>query len=209
MDSFINLAKKGYEAYQENQGEGHHQQQQQHHDDDVQDRRHHEPQPDLDHDDVVKRASSHAGESASEDSSLFASALHHLNNNKSEHVHPVDEEHLKRAHTEAYEGGNAKGLDAGGMGAAAAMQALKMFTQKGGKGGGGTSELVSMAMGEATKLFDHSGGASSGGKQEVINSAAMTMMKLVVQSKLSGGGFMGGHNSGGLGSLMGMASKLL
>ena len=57
-----------------------------------------------------------------------------------------------------------------------------------------------MAMAEATKLFDKSGGAASGNKQDAVNGAAMTVMKLLVQSKLSGA--VGGGNSGGLGSLM-------
>jgi hypothetical protein len=61
------------------------------------------------------------------------------------------------------------------------LQALKMFTSGSGGGSGGSTQLVSLAMGEASKLFDASGGASSGGKQEVVNGAAMTMMKLVVQ----------------------------
>ena len=41
------------------------------------------------------------------------------------------------------------------MGAAAAMQALKMFSGgSGGSGKGGQSEFVGMAMGQAAKLFD-------------------------------------------------------
>jgi hypothetical protein len=44
------------------------------------------------------------------------------------------------------------------MGAAAAMQALKMFTGGGGGGGnqgkGGQNEFIGMAMGQAAKLFD-------------------------------------------------------
>ena len=62
-------------------------------------------------------------------------------------------------------------------------------------------------MAEASKLFDQSGGASSGSKQDAVNGAAMTVMKLLVQSKFSGGA-MGGENSGGLGSLMGLVSLL-
>ena len=62
-----------------------------------------------------------------------------------------------------------------------------------------------MAMAEASKLFDASGGASSGGKQEAVNGAAMTAVKLLVQSKFSGG-VTGGGNSGGLGSMMSMVS---
>lgn len=63
-----------------------------------------------------------------------------------------------------------------------------------------------MAMAEASKLFDKSGGAASGNKQDAVNGAAMTVMKLLVQSKFSGGA-VGGSNSGGLGSLMSMVSK--
>ncbi len=80
---------------------------------------------------------------------------------------------------------------------------LKNYTS--GKSGGGSShsQMISMAMAEASKLFDKSGGASSGGKQDAVNGAAMTVMKLLVQSKFSGGA-IGGGNSGGLGSLMSM-----
>ena len=60
-------------------------------------------------------------------------------------------------------------------------------------------------MAEATKLFDKSG-ASSGNKQDAVNGAAMTVMKLLVQSKFSGA--TGGGDSGGLGSLMGLVSGL-
>lgn len=60
-------------------------------------------------------------------------------------------------------------------------------------------------MAEASKLFDKSGGTSSGNKQDAVNGAAMTVMKLLVQSKFSGGA-IGGGNSGGLGSLMGLVS---
>ena len=59
-------------------------------------------------------------------------------------------------------------------------------------------------MAEASNLFDKSGGASSGNKQDAVNGAAMTVMKLLVQSKFSGA--IGGGNSGGLGSLMGLVS---
>lgn len=59
-----------------------------------------------------------------------------------------------------------------------------------------------MAMAEATKLFDSAGGAASGNKQDAVNGAAMTVMKLLVQSKFSAA--TGGGNSGGLGSLMGL-----
>jgi len=59
-----------------------------------------------------------------------------------------------------------------------------------------------MAMGEASKLFDQHGGSSSGGKQDAVNGAAMTVTKLLVQSKFSS--MTGGGNSGGLGGLAGL-----
>lgn len=48
-------------------------------------------------------------------------------------------------------------------------------------------------MAEALKLFENSG--AQGNKQDAVNGAAMTMMKLMVKSKFSGGGTMGGHSS--------------
>ena len=84
-------------------------------------------------------------------------------------------------------------------------QILKKFTSGGAGGGGSQSQLISMAMAEASKLFDQSGGAASGNKQDAVNGAAMTVMKMLVQSKFSGG-TMGGGNSGGLSGLMGLVS---
>ena len=75
---------------------------------------------------------------------------------------------------------------------------MKQFT--GGGGGGSKTQLISLAMAEATKLFDQAGGAASGNKQDAVNGAAMTVMKLLVQSKFSGA--IGGGNSGGLGGLL-------
>jgi hypothetical protein len=127
-----------------------------------------------------------------------------------EHSQPVDEDRVTNAHAQAYSNDNAGSLDAGSMGAAAAMQAMKMFTGGGGSSGGGGSggnmqtKLISMAMSEASNLFDKSGGGAGGSKQDAVNSAAMMVMKLLVQSQF--GGTMGGGNSGGLGSLMGMVS---
>ncbi|VDB86591.1 unnamed protein product [Peniophora sp. CBMAI 1063] len=163
--------------------------------------------PQLDEDAVASEAASQG----SGDHSLFKSAMSFVSGNSQEHEQPVDEEHVQRAHAQAYQQDNAGGMDANSMGAAAALQALKMFTSGGGSSSGGgsgsTSSLISMAMAEASKLFDKSGGASGGDKQSVVNSAAMTVMKLVVQSKFSG--TTGGSNSGGLGSLMSMASKFM
>lgn len=55
-------------------------------------------------------------------------------------------------HHQKYFGGQDDGSPAtsGGMGSAAAMQALKMFT--GGSGGGNQSQFIGMAMSEASKV---------------------------------------------------------
>lgn len=112
---------------------------------------------------------------------------------------------MQDAHDQAYSGGNAAGLPASGMGAAAAMQAFKMFTGGGASTGAGApagaggatgaagasagaaaggnpqSQMLAMAMAEASKLFDSQGGAASGNKQEAITSAAKMAMKLLMQ----------------------------
>jgi len=223
MDSFINLAKQGYETYQSSQGSHsehnvsrtggheynspHHSQQDQNQgqnqDDGGNYRQGNHSQPDFDDDEVVNNAN----EAGSGDRSLFSSALDFAKGNKHEHNKPIDEEHVTNAHRQAYEDGDTSGMSAGSMGSAAAMQILKQFTSGGGSSGGSKSQLISMAMAEASKLFDSSGGAASGNKQDAVNGAAMTVMKLVVQSKFSSA--IGGGNSGGLGSLMGLASKFM
>ncbi|KAI0052516.1 hypothetical protein FA95DRAFT_1553520 [Auriscalpium vulgare] len=205
MDSFMNLAKQGYEAYSQSQGGG---------DSDARktggeeyNSPHNSGQqggqgrPQFNEDEVVQTAQNHGGG----DSSLFSSALGFVHQNKSQHDEPVDEEAVQSAHQQAYHEGGAGNLDASSMGSAAALQTLKKFTSGGGGGGGSQNQLISMAMAEAGKLFDQSGGASGGNKQDAVNGAAMTVMKLLVQSKFSS--MTGGGSSGGIGSLLSMASK--
>jgi len=158
----------------------------------------------VDADEAVRSASHRAGESG--DSSLFSSAMGFLHQNTDQHSQPVNEEHVLNAHDQVYNKGSAGGLDASSLGGAAAMQVLKQFTGGGGGKGGGNSQtqLISMAMGEAAKLFEQHG-SSGGNKQDAVNGAAMTVMKLMVQSKFGGGG--GG--SGPLGGIMSMASKFM
>ncbi|PFH54889.1 hypothetical protein AMATHDRAFT_411 [Amanita thiersii Skay4041] len=164
--------------------------------------------PDIDHDEAIRGAE----KSGSGASDLFATALSYLNDNKftgqKSHEEPLDEDSVTRAHDEAYKQDKGSKLSANSLGAAAAMQVLKQFTSGGSSHSGGKgnsqTQLISLAMAEATKLFDKSGGAASGNKQDAVNGAAMTVMKLLVQSKFSG--TTGGHNSGGLGGLMSLAS---
>ncbi|KAH9968606.1 hypothetical protein BC827DRAFT_266726 [Russula dissimulans] len=216
MDSFINIAKQGFEAYQSSQGNQGQQSHQSHGGDDPTYRRTggeeynapHYPQgggysgPQIDHDEAVRHAQTHG----SGDSSLFSSALSFVHQNPDQHGHPIDEEAVQQAHRQAYEEGNARGLPASSLGSAAALQVLQKFTSGGGSSGGGSqTQLISLAMAEASKLFDQSGGSSSGGKQEAVNGAAMTIAKLFLQGKF--GGAIGGGNSGGLGGLLSLASK--
>jgi len=90
------------------------------------------------------------------------------------------------------------------MGSAAAMQALKMFTEGGGGDSlsGGQNAFIGMAMGQASKLFDQQssqGNVSSGAsKQSAIQQAAEIALKMYTKSQ-------GGGSSG----LMGLASKFL
>jgi len=209
MDAFVNLAKQGYEAYSESQSNvsktGGQEYNAPYHS--GQDGSSGGNPVNYNHEEVVNHAQNHG----SGDPSLYNNALGYINQNQSQHGQPINEQHVQDAHNVAYGQGNASDLSASSMGSAAALQALKKFTSGGSGGGGGgsggSSQLISLAMAEATKLFDQSGGASSGSKQDAVNSAGMTVMKLMVQSKLSG--MTGGGDSGGLGSLMGMASKFM
>ena len=162
--------------------------------------------PPIDKNEAINTAKAHG----SGDSSLFDTALGFLSNNKSTQHEPIDEDEVTKAHDKVYNQGNTGGMSANLLGSAAAMQILKQFTGGNASSGSSNSQtnLISMAMAEATKLFDKSGGSASGDKQDAVNGAAMTIMKMLVQSKLgSGDPTVGGSNSGGLSGLLSMASK--
>ncbi|GFZ47709.1 hypothetical protein JCM24511_05456 [Saitozyma sp. JCM 24511] len=165
--------------------------------------------PNIDQSAAISAANAHAS-NGNENASLFSSALSHIGGISPQNA-DVDEDEVKNNHQQAY-GGNAGNLSANAMGSAAAMQAMKMFTsgQSGaasGEGGNMQSKLIGMAMSEAAKLFDQSGGAASGSKQDAVSGAGATIMKLMMKSQVSG--MMGGSNSGGLSSLMGLANKFM
>jgi len=237
MDSFINLAKQGYEAYSESQGDvsktggeeynaPSHSNQGDYQGGQGGSQRY---RPNIDHD----QAANIASQGSNEDSGIFHKALSYVHENSDEHhkqFSPEDESHITRSHQEAYhpDGNprteNTSNMSASQMGSAAAMQALKSFTSggggSGGGGGGGQTQLISMAMSEASKLFDASNGGGGGDKQAVISGAAMTVMKLMAQQGGGGGGggmlgmaenMIGGGNSGGLGpmKMMSLASKFM
>ncbi|KAL5533907.1 hypothetical protein ACEPAG_367 [Sanghuangporus baumii] len=205
MDTFVNLAKQGFESYGRSQddvsktgGSEYNRPAHSQHDN-------RSDSPDVDEDYAVK----HAAEHGSGDESLFSSAMGFIKSNAGSKHEPVDEEGVTSAHKAAYDNDSGSNMSAESLGSAAALQAFKKFmsgsTSTDKKGGDSKSTLISMAMAEASKLFDKSGGTASGGKQDAVNSAAMTVMKLLVQSKFSS--TTGGSNSGGLGSLLSMASK--
>ncbi|KAH7886128.1 beta-flanking protein [Phlebopus sp. FC_14] len=193
FQSALGLAKKGYEAYTEAQSNSHKTggeeynspdnrppQQQQHH-----------SRPQYDNDD------------SGDHDNMISKALSHLKQNANNE--PTDEHHLKKQHDEAagyheqvYNSQSKEGLDVQQIGSAAAMQIFKQFSSGG--GGMDQSQLITLAIQEASKLLS---GSSAANRQEGMNSAATTALKLFAGSSLIGGG-----NSGGLGTMMSVASKL-
>ncbi|GAA5871411.1 hypothetical protein JCM1840_004437 [Sporobolomyces johnsonii] len=157
------------------------------------------------------QAVQHASNSSGQDSGLFSQAMSFVSNQQND-PNDVDEDKLMEQHDQAYSQGNAGNMSSGSMGAAAALQAFKKFTQGGGSdssssGGSFQTQLIGQAMSEAAALFDQNGGSSGGDKQSAVNSAAATAMKLLMKSQMSG--MVGGGNSGGLGSMLSMASKFM
>ncbi|KIY69166.1 hypothetical protein CYLTODRAFT_442864 [Cylindrobasidium torrendii FP15055 ss-10] len=199
QDSFVNLAKQGYEAYSKKDSDSASKTGGQEYNDGPT-----SSGPNIDHDEAVQKAGKHGSEG---DKDLFSTAMSFISNNIGDHNAPVDEADAVKAHDKAYGQNSASSLDARSMGSAAALQVLKKFTSGGSSESSGKSktDLISMAMAEAAKLFDKSGGTASGNKQDAVNGAAMTIMKLFVQSKASG--TTGGSNSGGLGQLMSLAQQ--
>jgi hypothetical protein len=91
------------------------------------------------------------------------------------------------------------------MGAAAAMQALKMFSS--GQAGGQSqsqSQFIGLAMGEASKLFDQQASqgkvADGGSKNSAVMQAGEMALKMYMKSQGGGGGASG---------LLGFASKFM
>ncbi|WVN89482.1 uncharacterized protein L203_104707 [Cryptococcus depauperatus CBS 7841] len=167
--------------------------------------------PNINTDAAVHAANQH-NSNGSENSSLFNQAMSFIGNMNKNDTH-IDEDKVQRDHQQAYGSGNVAGMTSSSLGAAAAMQALKSFTS-GSSGaahqsGGGDmqSKIIGMAMSEAAKLFDQSGGNVQGNKQDAVTSAGQVVMKMLIKNQVSG--MIGGSNSGGLSSLMGVASKFL
>lgn len=99
------------------------------------------------------QAASHAADESGEDSGLFKNAISQVSQNFDD-GEDIDEQGVQAAHEQAYGQGNASNLGAKSMGAAAAMQALKKFTQGGGSvssSGGGNQQSALIGQGERTR----------------------------------------------------------
>ncbi|KAI0023765.1 hypothetical protein F4780DRAFT_727713 [Xylariomycetidae sp. FL0641] len=165
-------------------------------------------QPD---DDDLKEAPGHASRHAGEagDESLFTTLVGALAQKKASIPQDdVDEDEAVKHHKQYYGDGDDNDADDKSMGAAAAMQALKMFA--GGETGSSAennsqSAFIGMAMGEASKLFDQKSSegkvSSTADKQQAIMQAGEMALKFYMKSK--------GDSGGGSSGLMGMASKFL
>jgi hypothetical protein len=86
------------------------------------------------------------------------------------------------------------------------LSAVKSVLGGGGGGGDFKSQLISAAMGHAADLYDSKDGQGNaqGSKQDAVNQAAQMAMGLAMKNPSALAGLVGGSNSGGLSSLMGM-----
>ncbi|KAL1895765.1 hypothetical protein Cpir12675_003098 [Ceratocystis pirilliformis] len=166
--------------------------------------------------DKKKTAEAAAQASGSHDNSdMFHSVLNKLNQNKhsvAQEKDNVDEDFavkmfkkfVEKKDTSADEKASSNNL-----GAAAAMQAIKMFNSGSGSsssGSGGQAALLGLAMSEGSKLFDNAqseGKVAKGTtKESVIEQAVQFALKFFLKSQTSG-------SSGGNSGLMGLAAKFL
>jgi superfamily II DNA/RNA helicase len=147
-----------------------------------------------------EEAANRAGSSGSSD--MFSSIISAIGQKKSQVANEdLDEEDAIKKHKKTYESDD-EDDDEDTLGAAAAMQALKMFNK--GETGEKQSQgaFLGLAMSEASKLFDAKsakGKVSSGAsKESTIQKAGEMAMKMYFKSQ--------GQSQGGL---MGLASKFM
>ncbi|KAF1832370.1 hypothetical protein BDW02DRAFT_484347, partial [Decorospora gaudefroyi] len=151
---------------------------------------------------AAQHASSESGEHG--DSSLFSNVLGMLSGNKEKlQNEEVDEDDAVRQHEKFY-GSGGHGSDeqasSNNVGAAAAMQALKMFNGSSNEEAkGGQNKFIGMAMGQAAQLFDkqQSQGKTDPGatKQDAIAQAAQMALKFYMKSQMGGSGSSSGGSS--------------
>ncbi|KAG1795779.1 beta-flanking protein [Suillus plorans] len=208
MDSFMNLAKQGYEAYSESQSQTHVHKTGGQEFNSPDNRPPQSYRPSFNSDDVRQHVDSG-------NHGFMDQALSHAHRTVQQQG-DIDEDgiqNLKNAHDQAFSSGGQgpQGMAPDAMGGAAAFKVFTDMVSGGshGSSGGGDmqSKLVGMAMQHASSLFEQSGGGSSEAKQSAMNSAATYAMQLLMKKQMSN--FIGGASSGGLSGVMGMASNFL
>jgi len=148
-----------------------------------------------------EEAERRAGSSGSSD--LFSTIAGAIGQKKSSlQNEDLDEDYAVKKHKQNYKDDDDDDADEKSLGAAAAIQALKMFNQ--GETGEKQSKgaFLGLAMSEASKLFDDKASkgkvGSNTSKENVIQSAGEMAMKMYFKSQ--------GQQQGGL---MGLASKFM
>ncbi|TPX15503.1 uncharacterized protein E0L32_004483 [Thyridium curvatum] len=153
---------------------------------------------------AAETASRHAGDSG--DTSLFGGILNAIGQNKGRlEQEDIDEDDAVRNHQQFFGGGgNVQEATSGGMGAAAAMQALKMFSGGEAQGSQSKSAFIGLAMSEASKLFDQKASqgqvSSDSSKESAIMKAGEMALKMYMKGQAGGpssgpGGLLGTQNT--------------
>jgi hypothetical protein len=166
---------------------------------------------DDDDDKLAQEASRRAGSSGNSD--MFASVLGMMGGKKkskqaaNDDDSDIDEEYAVKKHKKNFKDEDDDEVeDSKSLGTAAAMQALKMFSQ-GDTGGSKQSQgaFMAMAMAEAVKLFDNKASqgkvAPSASKESAAQQAAQVALKMYFQSQ--------GEKKGGSAGLLQLASKFM
>ncbi|KAG2156650.1 beta-flanking protein [Suillus bovinus] len=206
MDSFVNLAKQGYQAYSESQSQSHVHKTGGQEYNSPDNRPPQSYRPSFNSEDVSQHVDS-------ENHGFLNQALSHAHRTVQQHG-DIDEDgvqNLKNAHDQAFSSGGQgpQGMAPDALGGAAAFKVFTDMMSGGGgrshgSSGGGDmqSKLIGMAMQHASSLFDQSGGGSGEAKQSAMNSAATYAMQLLMKKEMTS--FIGGGSSGGLSGMMGM-----
>ncbi|GKU00546.1 beta-flanking protein [Fusarium langsethiae] len=164
---------------------------------------------DVDFDNAKEEAHQKAGSSGDKD--LFGSILGALGQKKNKLAdEDLDEEDAIKQHKSTYDNDEPQ-QDSKSLGTAAAMQALKMYTQgssQSSAGGNSQTAFLGLALAEASKLFDNKAAngkvADGTSKEGVIQQAGEVALKMYFKQQAGAGG-----QGGGAGGLMSLASKFL
>ncbi|KID89573.1 beta-flanking protein [Metarhizium guizhouense ARSEF 977] len=150
-------------------------------------------------DDILRMAQQHASSNAgnSGNSDLFSNIMSAVGNKQQKiQNEDIDEQDAIKQHQHAYNN-DGKG-DSSSLGTAAAMQALKKFTQSDNNASSGTGQaaFLGMAMSEASKLFDSKASqgkvADGASKENVVQQAAEMAMKMYFKSQAQSQGGLAG-----------------